>query len=482
MIRARHSSYIAATLGIFIAVFLLSPAVAWGFFSSTQTAPAQQFAAGVLVLELVADTTLFVQAEAEGVTDWLTVSLTSNSVASYHSLTVIEATGSQDWCSTLTLEAISANGVHVSSSLGTFTTDDAEAVGPWELLVTANNIPQALSAGSSCQAVVEVEAWQQTMSKATSGFRDKTLFTLEIVLGEIGDTNGTDSLGGVVLNELMVRPDSAADSPNNQEWIELYNLGSEAVDLTGWVITEINQSQNTERPHEIVGECVSGSFSETMVTLAGGGTNIGPGEWLVVEFCGSAQYLSVNGDTVRLYQPDAYDMASTTSLSAPVDEFTYTTSSTTANISWSRVPDGTGAWVEQEATPAAANQVDFAAFSFAQSTEEMMIGGETIESETNDQQQPAIVDDANIERSKEDEYENKDSSNNNNETTVEGGVTDKDEGEDEVTEQKESEQVSEAEADQEDELPDQQIEEKKLEETVLEDVREDESEIVNEPA
>jgi hypothetical protein len=144
----------------------------------------------------------------------------------------------------------------------------------------------------------------------------------------------TPAWSQVVLNELM--PDPASDwSPTDgneeygsleDEWLEIFNAGSEAVDVTGW------------RLRDAVSDS-SWRFGFTGV--------LGPGEFFVVY--GNEAYdwedangyakngLSLNnaGDTITLVSAD---------LVTVVDAVTYAGGDIGDDRSWGRVPDGSPNW------------------------------------------------------------------------------------------------------------------------------------------
>jgi hypothetical protein len=138
----------------------------------------------------------------------------------------------------------------------------------------------------------------------------------------------------VVLNELM--PDPASDwSPTDgdeeyhsleDEWVEIFNSGTEAVDMTGWRLRD----------------AVSDSSWRFGFTGA-----LGPGEFFVVY--GNEAYawedangyarngLSMNnsGDTITLVASD---------LTTVIDAVTYEGGDIGDDRAWGRVPDGSPDW------------------------------------------------------------------------------------------------------------------------------------------
>src|SRR5262245_21948408 len=54
-----------------------------------------------------------------------------------------------------------------------------------------------------------------------------------LVIGAFAPVLGAD----VVINEIMYHPAPAAPEDRRQEWIELFNRGPQAVDLSGWTFS-----------------------------------------------------------------------------------------------------------------------------------------------------------------------------------------------------------------------------------------------------
>ena len=122
------------------------------------------------------------------------------------------------------------------------------------------------------------------------------------------------------LNEVLPAPseidwngDGAANT--NDEWIEVYNRGSAAIDLGGWLLDDI----------------AAGGSAPYVIPA---GTLLHPGGFLVLFRDRTGVALNNDGDTVRLLGPDA----------AEVDTFAY--AKTKSDGSFSRSTDGDGAWTD----------------------------------------------------------------------------------------------------------------------------------------
>lgn len=128
----------------------------------------------------------------------------------------------------------------------------------------------------------------------------------------------------LVLNEIVY--DDAQTGLADQ--VEIYNAGSETVALDGWKISD--------EKRDVFGE-------------APAGTNLAPGEFVVLVKDVDFDFGLGKGDEVVLYAPDG----------AVVDSYAY---ANTAPLSvWARCPDGTGEWAHATiATPGAANDCSVA--------------------------------------------------------------------------------------------------------------------------
>jgi len=141
----------------------------------------------------------------------------------------------------------------------------------------------------------------------------------------------TGCWGPIVLNEILYNPigDQAAGKPNG-EWVELYNNGSDAVNVNGWKINDLTISilngDNNKNP---------GDSGETTV----------PGHGFLVVYNTSSHEMFPNaGGTVNLF----------TDFNCLLDSHTYN-GAKAAGYSDQRVPDGTGPWIDPVATPGEPN-------------------------------------------------------------------------------------------------------------------------------
>jgi len=119
------------------------------------------------------------------------------------------------------------------------------------------------------------------------------------------------------------------------EWVELRNLGDADVNASGWVLYDSDDA------HELY---ITSTNTDT------GNAIIPSNGWLVVYRDGDSDFsLNQGADEVRLY--DGYPVEE----SDLIDKTNYTYSN--ENISWARIPDGTGTFKESEPTPGKTNEI-----------------------------------------------------------------------------------------------------------------------------
>ena len=139
-----------------------------------------------------------------------------------------------------------------------------------------------------------------------SGIGQTTFDNMKDLITVGGDQASVDSGLGMIINEVLPNPEGSDDN----EWIELRNLGDEMIDLMGWKISDATDKMYT--------------ISDSVI-ISGGG-------FFVLEK--STTGLSLNnsgGDEVQLYSAE----------DTLIDSVSYT-DEVEENISWAR--DETGIW------------------------------------------------------------------------------------------------------------------------------------------
>ena len=138
--------------------------------------------------------------------------------------------------------------------------------------------------------------------KSTNGIN----YTINGVAYVATDPQGSGTISDIVINEVMPKPSSG-----NQEWVELYNPTSTAIDISGAWIDDIANGGGA--PKQIPAN----------TTIAAGG-------YYTMDT--GSRFFNNGGDDARFLESDGTTV---------VDSYTYGSSST--NQSWYRTPDG-GAW------------------------------------------------------------------------------------------------------------------------------------------
>ncbi len=135
-----------------------------------------------------------------------------------------------------------------------------------------------------------------------------------------------DSENTVFINEV-----ESNDTVTGNDWIEIYNIGTEDVDISGWYITDDKGQERVEKAQEW-------PIADGTVVTAGG--------TVVIEHSDVLDNFSLGkNDTVQLCDGNGNVM----------DSFTYTGH---ASGTYARVPDGVGEFVDIEPTKNALNIVE----------------------------------------------------------------------------------------------------------------------------
>lgn len=151
------------------------------------------------------------------------------------------------------------------------------------------------------------------------------------------DADTDTDASGLVINEVL---GNAGDDPTDPvlnedgdevDWIELYNAGSETIDLNGWGLMDTSLSEPW-----VIDVSVSLAPGEHAVVLAD------DGEESTTDYLHVAFKISSDGEAITLHDPSG----------ATVDtaDFPGYKDSADEGLSYVRVPDG-GSWSDTLATP-----------------------------------------------------------------------------------------------------------------------------------
>jgi len=137
------------------------------------------------------------------------------------------------------------------------------------------------------------------------------------------DDDSAEEASPVVLNELLASNDTvlADEGGEFDDWLELFNPGTEALDLGGWMLS--GGPRSAEQPW-VVPDGVSIPPLGFLVVWADDDTEQGD---LHTDF-----KLSKAGETLVLYWPSGEE----------ADQVAFPAQD--SDLSWGRVPDGTGDW------------------------------------------------------------------------------------------------------------------------------------------
>ncbi len=154
--------------------------------------------------------------------------------------------------------------------------------------------------------------------------------------GESGDDGGSDDLPALFVNELMAANEGSYPGPEDldPDWIELYNAGSETVELGG-----LTMSDDYEEPDlHVLPDSLSIEAGGTLVLLANGADD--PDE-IELPF-----KLSAAGEGLGIFTADG----------EPIDWITF--GSLSGDEATARIPDGGEDWVVMPVgTPGESNRV-----------------------------------------------------------------------------------------------------------------------------
>ena len=142
----------------------------------------------------------------------------------------------------------------------------------------------------------------------------------------------------IVVNEFLALNDACCTDPNgeNDDYIELYNYGNEAVNIGGYIITD--NIGNYENYHQI--------------PIGNDSTIIQPGEIILLWADKDSEQgvlhleikLSGSGEQIAIFMPDSNTV---------VDTLTY--GEQTVDVSYGRYPNGSDTWQQMNPTPGTSN-------------------------------------------------------------------------------------------------------------------------------
>ena len=391
-----HSTNINLFLcAVLVVGLLLYPLSAWGFFSGEQAASGQTFSAGFLSLEDVdPPNTLTVTPDGATSTNF-TIQTAGGSVPAQYDLAVTgtSASGDGDLCAALEMSVTAPSGLLGTSTVSGYQSPAQSVFGDWELTFSTKYEP-ADGNGSACTIIFLADTWNEQMYKG-AGFVDQQEFTLTVQYGETSGASITTST--VVLNEIYAASGSTLDEPFNTEWVELFNLGTETVDVEGWSIGELWSDNEQLHNISVANTCEPGALvGYARPVQDTDDTSIEPGGFLVIEPCSGQSRIASGGDTISLYNAE----------NELQDTVTY--QSLASGQALARVPDGDGTWEKQQPTPNATNVlINTQSFGmFAMTDGDNLFDQEVLDSEQKDKKkEDGIKDEEELKEEEEQEEE-----------------------------------------------------------------------------
>jgi len=144
------------------------------------------------------------------------------------------------------------------------------------------------------------------------------------------------ALAQLRINEIFPNPVGAETGP--EEWVEIYNAGPNAVDMTGWAIDDLVTFTQV---------AVRARIPEDLDPACSTNPVIGPGEFRVVRMLAGSAVLNNGGDTVYLVSDRLLN-------ATVVDVVVYPAAA--EGVSWGCIPNGTTSFAfRSPTTPCASN-------------------------------------------------------------------------------------------------------------------------------
>lgn len=346
-------------------------------YNDTETSGANVFTAGML--DIILSNTEFegvIGNDSGDASQFETnVSLIAGSLPAQYTVEYEKTGGNDSMCDVLALDSthttLSYTGALSAFSVGT-TTD----FGFWSFVITVPS-GQSVSAGETCEFDFIYKArGEDALSWEASGFNDEERFHILI--------EAVEAQSPVVINEFLPNPDGVlctdgsdncdegdpefifdfgkdSDDKPQGEWIELYNLTGNPVDLTDWYIQDASGG--------------IGNIGITNLNTLPATTTISAHSFLVIYM--NKAVLNNTGDVVKLF--NASDILQDSYAYTSEYDYCYLTptpggtndetpsgggidctsgSNIPGNKSYARMPDGTGLFIDPLPTPGNRNSLD----------------------------------------------------------------------------------------------------------------------------
>ena len=299
----------------YVLVFWLLPMSAFGFFSRVQTAPEQSFSAGTLTLTPVAPQPAnLTVTPSESAYSLVTIETVTGSIPAHYDITSIATDGNSGFCEQLAITATNPASETIVGTAPSFESGPQDSLGVWEIDVSTT-YDSVAGNGAICTVEFLVETWNEQVGKG-GGFIDDATFSLTVQFaltsdddesGAGGEADPTDDpvvadpAQTVIINELNWAGSGASSL---DQWIELHNLGSDPVDISGWHLTNAKPSNGTSTLP--AGSVIPAGGYYLIARYASGDTNSAFSSLVTVDFIDTislANTYSTNG-VVKLKKSD----------------------------------------------------------------------------------------------------------------------------------------------------------------------------------
>ena len=354
---------------LFLSVGSFNIPKTYAYFSDTESSTGNTLTAGILDVDISGRNVSGVVLSGNSTTTTITLSKSypANLDYQYFASTTILDTD-QTACNYVTISASSSPQIY-SVPLKDFISAVSSPAGsvPWDFTFTVAGTVAPADLGKICNFKISYIAWQTNLLDNSQGFSDVEEMTGSI---QIGTAPTVPITPNVVLNEFLPNPggmqyehDFGADIDNmpKGEWVELYNNGDTARDLSSWYVRDSLDTSD----HKILIDTTHTGLTTQIIGAKG----------FLVVFMNKALLNNSIGDSVRLF--DSNDVL--------VDSYSYTlpadfcnlkptegdtndengsgtgtgcTSTMPTNKSYARIPDGTGSWVDPIPTPGEPNKME----------------------------------------------------------------------------------------------------------------------------
>ena len=378
--KQRYIRSVRAALVSFLLVMYLSGISGVGqvfaYYSDSEDSAHNTFTTGLLDIALSLDAFEGVISNDDGDESQfdINVSLVDQSFPTQYTVTYEKTGGDDSLCDVLALDVTHGASLY-NGALTSFSTGTTTDFGLWEF--AASVLPdESVGGGETCAFDLIYKAWIDSVpTYEANGFSDEERF--HIVIEAVAEGSP------VVLNEFLPNPDGIlctdgssdcedgdpefifdlgkdSDDKPQGEWVELYNLTGNPVDLTGWYVQD-----------------ASGGVGNTQITNANtlpATTTISAYGFLVVYM--NKSVWNNTGDIVKLFNASdnlqdsyaytsVYDYCFLTPTPGEINDevpsgggIDCTPGATIpANKSYARIPNGVGSWVDPIPTPGHSNDV-----------------------------------------------------------------------------------------------------------------------------